>query len=141
MICYGLYFLIITIRCQKIIEVVKEVVKMEKNDRRNIVIRFKVSQDEYEFIKKKAELSGAKNLSCYLRKMVITGMVINYNDETLNNLKKEIAILGKNVNQIAVRVNKTNQIYSDDIDEIKEKVDEMWQSLISIQSTLRCTKP
>ena len=113
----------------------------EFRDNRMIKISFRLAPDELEFVKQKAELSGTKNLSCYLRKMAITGMVINYSDETLNTLKKEIAGIGKNINQIALRVNKTNAIYSDDINEIKEKVDEMWQSLISIQSTLRCTKP
>lgn len=114
---------------------------MENENLRKKIIKFKVSADEFDFIKKKSEFSGSKNLSCYLRKMAITGMVINYSDETLNTLKREIAGIGKNVNQIALRVNKTNNIYSTDIAEIKEKVDEMWQSLQYIQSTLRCTKP
>lgn len=103
-------------------------------------VSFRVSPEELNFIREKAKLSKSKNLSCYLRKMAITGMVISYSDETLNVLKKEIVGIGRNINQIALRVNKTNTIYSDDINEIKEKVDEMWQSLISIQSALRCTK-
>ncbi len=112
-----------------------------ENDNRMVKMSFRLAPNEAEFVKKKAKLSGCKNLSCYLRKMAIAGMVINYSDETLNTLKKEIAIVGKNINQIAIRVNKTNTIYSDDINEIKEKVDEMWQSLQSIQSALRCIKP
>lgn len=106
-------------------------------DNRMIRISFRLAPDELDFVKRKAKLSGAKNLSCYLRKMAITGMIINYSDETLNGLKKDIAGIGNNLNQIAMRVNRTNTIYSDDISEIKEKVEQMWQSLQFIQSTLR----
>ena len=111
-----------------------------ENNNRSIVIRFKVTQDEYEFIKKKAELSGAKNLSCYLRKMVITGQIIKYSGEEFSDIKKGVSRIGNNINQIAVRVNKTGMIYYDDLQEIKSKVNEIWQSVQSIQSILQLTK-
>ncbi len=110
------------------------------NNNRMIKISFRLAPDELNFVKEKAKLSGSKNLSCYLRKMAIAGMVINYNDEMLNEMKKDISGIGTNINQIALRVNKTNTIYSDDIKEIKEKVEETWRSLQSIQSALRLTK-
>lgn len=113
---------------------------MEKENNRYMVIRFKVTPDEYEFIKQKAELSGAKNLSCYLRKMAITGRIIQYNGEEFSEIKKGISRIGNNVNQIAVRVNKTGSIYYDDLQEIKGKVNELWRSLLSIQSTLQSKK-
>lgn len=113
---------------------------MENENKRMTVVTFRLSPDELNFVKQKAKLSGAKNLSCYLRKMAITGLVVKYSDETLNDIKKSISGIGNNINQIAMRVNKTNNIYSNDIAEIKEKVDGIWQSLTFIQSTLRCTK-
>ena len=113
---------------------------MEEDIKRDQVIKFRVSADELEFIKKKAELAGSKNLSCYLRKMAIAGMVIKYDDEQLNEMKKDISRIGYNINQIAVRVNKNGTIYYDDLQEIKGKVNELWQSLISIQSTLQLRK-
>lgn len=113
---------------------------MEEDIKRDQVIKFRVSADELEFIKKKAELAGSKNLSCYLRKMAIAGMVIKYDDEQLNEMKKGISRIGYNINQIAVRVNKNGTIYYDDLQEIKGKVNDLWQSLISIQSTLQLRK-
>lgn len=104
---------------------------------RNKIIKFKVSQEELDFIKQKAALSKAKNLSCYLRKMVITGRVINCSDKIFDELKRTVAGIGNNINQIAIRTNKTSLIYSDDIIEIKEKITEIWQLLQSIQSTLQ----
>ena len=113
---------------------------MQDELRRNKVIKFKVAEDELDFIKRKAELSGAKNLSCYLRKMAITGVIIKYDDQQLHDMQRDINRIGNNVNQIAVRVNKTGSIYYDDLQEIKEKVNELWQSLQSIQSNLQLTK-
>ncbi len=36
--------------------------------------------------------------------------------------------IGSNINQIAKRTNETGRIYSDDIDEIKRLMDEVWKS-------------
>lgn len=113
---------------------------MKGIDKRDRLIKFMVSADEYDFIKNKAALSGSKNLSCYLRKMAITGRIIKYNGEEFSDIKKGISRIGNNVNQIAVRVNKTGSIYYDDLQEIKEKVNELWQSVLSIQSTLQSKK-
>lgn len=113
---------------------------ISENDNRMIKVTFRLSPEEYEFVKKKAALSGSKNLSCYLRKMAITGRIIKYNGEEFSDIKKGISRIGNNVNQIAVRVNKTGSIYYDDLQEIKEKVNELWQSVLSIQSTLQSKK-
>lgn len=110
------------------------------NDSRMIKVSFRLSPEEYEFVKQKAALSGAKNLSCYLRKMSIAGRIIKYNGEEFSDIKKGISKIGNNINQIAVRVNKTGAIYYDDLQEIKDKVNEIWQSVQSIQSTLQSTK-
>ena len=111
------------------------------NDNRMIKVTFRLSPDEYEFVKQKAKLSGVKNLSCYLRKMAVTGRIIKYNGEEFSEIKKGISRIGNNVNQIAVRVNKTGTIYYDDFQEIKSKVNEIWQSVQSIQSTLHMNVP
>lgn len=109
-------------------------------ENRNKVIKFKVSANELDYIKRKAKFSESKNLSCYLRKMAIAGMIINYPADTLKTLQRDMVGIKTNINQIAQRVNSTNNIYYDDIRELQEKVDEIWQSLVSIQSMLHCTK-
>lgn len=112
----------------------------EFEDNRMIKISFRMSPDEVNFVKEKAKLSGAKNLSSYLRKMAITGLIINYQSDEIKTLQRDMVGIKTNINQIAQRVNSTNNVYSDDIKEIQEKVEEIWRLLISIQSTLRCTK-
>ena len=47
-----------------------------------------------------------------------------------------VGSISNNVNQIAVRVNSTNKIYAEDIVNIKEGQDKIWQLLNSLQSKL-----
>ena len=97
----------------------------------------RVTPNEFEFINKKYEISGCKNMSDYLRKMAVTGMVIKYDMQTLKELNQRISSISNNINQIAVQVNSHGRIYSDDIKEMKGKIDDIWQSLKSIQSALQ----
>ena len=53
-----------------------------------------------------------------------------------NKIYKLIGSISNNVNQIAVRVNSTNKIYAEDIVNIKEGQDKIWQLLNSLQSKL-----
>lgn len=114
---------------------------MNKNeDVRNIQMKFRVTENEQKFILKKAELSGCKSTSSFLRKMAITGTVIKFDSQSIKDLRKRMINIQSNINQIAKRVNSTGNVYAEDIEEIKEKVGEIWQSLASIQSSLLCSK-
>lgn len=113
----------------------------DESQRRTHIMLFRVSEDEKIFIEKKAELSGCKNLSSYLRKSAITANIIRYTGEDLKALRRDTAGLKNNINQITRRVNATSVIYSEDIEEIKSKVDDIWQQLLFIQSALQLTKP
>ena len=58
----------------------------------------------------------------------------------IKNIKQyiiELQSIGKNINQIAKRVNSTTNIYKEDIDEIKARLDEIWQLQRYILSNLR----
>lgn len=114
-----------------------ETSKRNSAENRAYNLKFRVTQEERIFIEKKCEISGCKNMSDYLRKMAVTGMVIKYDMQTLKELNQRISSISNNINQIAVQVNSHGRIYSDDIEEMKGKVDEIWQSLKSIQSALQ----
>lgn len=107
---------------------------------RNITIRFRVSTEEKDFIEKKAKLSGCKNVSSYLRKIAITGRIINYSADEFKSLRRDILGIKNNINQIALRVNSTHQVYTEDIQEIQDKVEQIWQQLQFIKSMLQSTK-
>ena len=61
-----------------------------------------------------------KYIGAYLRKMAIDGYIIYTDLSEFKNFQKELHAIGKNVNQIAKRVNSTSTVYDTDITEIKE---------------------
>lgn len=109
---------------------------MEQEENRSCFLKFRVSEDELQYIKEKAELSGCRNMSTYLRRMAIMGVIVKYDGESLKEMQRGMVGIQTNINQIALRVNRTGNVYPEDIQELQKKVDEIWQQLTSIQSAL-----
>ena len=110
---------------------------MDGNRKRNIQINFRVDEKEYEYILKKVQLSGKRNMASYLRYMAMTGRIMNIQLEDIKNTSANVGRISSSINQIAKRVNATDNIYDEDIAEIKNKVDDIWQELKSIRLALR----
>lgn len=105
--------------------------------KRNIRLSFRVTNEEFEQIEKRAVKTNEQSLSSYLRKIAINGVIVNVNLTELTQLNKLLINSSANINQIARRVNATNRIYDEDISYIKKVNDEIWQLLKSVQSKLR----
>lgn len=106
------------------------------NRKRNIQLKIWVSEEERKLIEQKMAQLPTKQIGAYLRKMAIDGYVI-YTDTT--NIKKftgELQIIGKNINQIAKRVNSASTVYQEDIAELKTRLNEIWQLQRRILSVL-----
>lgn len=110
---------------------------MNNKNTRKTTIKFRVNEQELKTIEKRATLTNEESLSSYLRKMALSGMIVNVNFTEFADLKKELTAIGANVNQIARRINSTNRFYDDDVNYIKEVNEKIWQSLNSVQSKLR----
>lgn len=59
-------------------------------------------------------------------------IVVDYTEQ--KKLAAEINKIGVNINTVCRRINSTGRFYQDDIDELKEKMDAVWQLLKSKQS-------
>ena len=103
---------------------------------RPVQIKFFVSEYEKELIRKKMKLFGIRNMSAYLRKIAIDGRLIKVETSGLDELCRQVSGVSKNINQIAKRINATDNIFADDIREMKKKVEEVWQLLKSTLSAL-----
>jgi hypothetical protein len=100
--------------------------------KRNKPIFIWVSEEEYALMEEKMRLFGTDNMSSYLRKMAIDGMVIKLD---LPEIKEMNALLGRcngNFNQIAKRINSTNRVYDADIEEMKRELDDIWNKVNGI---------
>ncbi|GHU90202.1 mobilization protein [Clostridia bacterium] len=95
--------------------------------KRNVMLRFRVTEDEQRLIAEKMELLHTKNLAAYLRKMAIDGHIILVDHADIKAMTAEIQKIGVNVNQIAKRANSTGRVYAEDLAEIKGALAEIWR--------------
>ena len=100
---------------------------------RPVQMKFYVTEEEKNFIYKKMSLIGVKNLSAYLRKMAIDGQLVRIETTDLDEICRQISGIAKNINQIAKKVNTTGDLYSEEMQELKEMVKELWRILRSSQ--------
>jgi len=103
---------------------------------RPVQIKFFVSEYEKELIDKKMKLFGIRNMSAYLRKIAIDGRLIKVETSGLDELCRQVSGVSKNINQIAKRINSTNDIYADDVIAMKQELEKIWQLLKSTLSAL-----
>lgn len=95
--------------------------------KRNIQIKFYVTEEEKQLIDEKLSQLPAKRMGAYLRKMAIDGYIINLDTADIKAFTGELAAIGRNINQIARRANTGDSLYQADIQEIRERLDEIWQ--------------
>ena len=105
------------------------------NRKRQIVLRVPVTPEERAIIQQKMAQLGTKNFSAYARKMLIDGYIIHMDTSDIRAQTAELQKIGVNVNQIARRVNATGTVYEADIQEIKERLAQIWQLQRSILSS------
>lgn len=96
----------------------------------------RVTPEEKQLIQKKMQQLGTDNFSRYARKMLIDGYVIHVDLAEFQPLANEVNKVGVNINQIAKTVNATGMIYGDDMQQLKEMMDEIWRLLKSSLSGL-----
>ena len=104
--------------------------------KRNIQIKFYVTEEEKQLIDKKLSQLPAKRMGAYLRKMLIDGYIINLDTADIKTFTGELSAIGRNINQIAKRANAGGSLYQADIQEIRERLDEIWQLQRRILSSL-----
>ena len=97
------------------------------NRKRSIVLRCPVTAEERAVIEQKMSLLPTKRIGAYLRKMAIDGYIIYTDTTDIKEMTKALSAIGRNINQIAKRLNAGDDAYEADIQEIKERLDEIWQ--------------
>lgn len=108
-----------------------------KNRKRNIQLKIWVTAEERKLIEHKMSLVPTNQIGAYLRKMAIDGYIIYTDTKDIRAMNKELQRIGRNINQIAKRVNSTSSIYMTDIGELKEDLQNIWRLQRTILSTLR----
>ena len=101
----------------------------QENRKRPIQLKFRVTQEEHDFIMEKVKLAGMQCYGDYLREQAIKGYVIELDYSPLKGLAREIGYIGRSINQIAKRINTTHTIYKEDLEEIQACLKQVWQMI------------
>ena len=107
------------------------------NRKRPIILRCPVTAEERELIERKMAQLQTKRIGAYLRKMAIDGYIIYTDTADIKAFTSELSAIGRNVNQIAKRLNAGGPAYQADLEEIRERLDQIWQLQRRILSSQR----
>lgn len=97
------------------------------NRKRDIQMKFYVTEDEKRLIDEKMAQLPTRRYGAYLRKMAIDGYIIYTDTAEIKEMNKALSAIGRNINQIAKRLNAGGPAYEADMGEIRERLDEIWQ--------------
>ncbi len=112
----------------------KNTVSEKKN--RSKILQFRVTEDELKIIDERFRQSYAKTFGEYLRRSALSSVNIVLDEDKIIAQNRQISGIANNINQIATRVNSTGNIYAEDLQEIREEIQELWLLQVSILSEL-----
>ena len=95
--------------------------------KRDIQLKFRVTPQEREMIETKMAQFGTTNMAAYLRKMAIDGYIIQVDTTDIKEMTKALGSIGRNISQIAKRMNAGGPAYQADMEEIRERLEQIWQ--------------
>ena len=98
---------------------------MAKRDKR---IHFLVSREEEAQINQRMTEIGIRNRNAYLRKMALNVYCINLDLRDVKELVSLLRRCSNNLNQYAKRANENGSIYQEDIRDVQERLDEIWDA-------------
>lgn len=101
----------------------------EKKQKRDVRIEFVISRQEADVIKEHMEELGIKNLSAYLRKMAVDGYIIHLDMSGIQEMIRLLRICSNNLNQYARRANETGSVYSADVEDLRSRLDGLWDQM------------
>ena len=97
------------------------------NRKRNIQMKFWVTEEEKDLIDQKMKLLPTQRYGKYLRKMAIDGYIIYTDTTDIKEMNQILGAISRNINQIAKRINFSGRVYQEDMKEIQRSMDEIWK--------------
>jgi len=97
------------------------------NRKRPIILRCPVTVEERTLIEQKMAQLHTKRIGAYLRKMAIDGYAIYVDTSDIKEMNQKLSSIGRNINQIAKRINGGDHPYQADMIEIQERLEQIWQ--------------
>lgn len=110
------------------------------NRKRNIQMKFYVTEDEKRLIDEKMSQLPTRRYGAYLRKMAIDGYVVKLDLPELRELVSLLRYSSNNLNQLTRRAHETGRIYETDLEDIQQSQERIWTAAEKIVSSLAALK-
>ena len=105
-----------------------------KREKKSYTLNVRFTESEMQDILARCEQYGYKNKTEYIRDCVRARVDLTPDRNAYAEVNKAMKRIGSNVNQILLLMRRTGHIYDQDIQQIKEGVNEIWHTLLSIRS-------
>ena len=105
-----------------------------KREKKSYTLNVRFTESEMQDIIAKCEQYGYKNKTEYIRDCVRARVDLTPDRNAYAEVNKAMKRIGSNVNQILLLMRRTGHIYGQDIQQIKQGVNEIWHTLLSIRS-------
>ena len=106
-------------------------------ERKTKVLKIRLNDREYAKLKQYTEESGLRSMSEYIFNSIIATPIIELTDEELAPEKARLKEISDSINSIAIRVNQTGKIYTEDLQEIRQGIAEIQNKLAEYQEKLK----
>ena len=94
-------------------------------EKRDEIIILRTTKSEKNRIYEKMLGMGIRSLSAYIRKMALDGYCLSLDLPQLRRMSYLLQNCSNNLNQVAKRVNESNQLYAADIEDLRHRLDEL----------------
>ena len=105
-----------------------------RKEKKSYTLNVRFTESEMQDIIAKCEQYGYKNKTEYIRDCVRARVDLTPDRNAYAEVNKAMKRIGSNVNQILLLMRRTGHIYGQDIQQIKQGVNEIWHTLLSIRS-------
>jgi len=105
-------------------------------ERKSKVLKVRLNDKEFAKLKQYTEESGLRSMSEYVFNSILATPIIELTDEELAPEKARLKEISDSINSIAIRVNQTGKIYTEDLQEIRQGIAEIQNKLAEYQEKL-----
>ena len=106
------------------------------DERKSKVLKVRLNDSEFAKLKQYTEESGLRSMSEYIFNSILATPIIELTDEELAPEKARFKEIADRINSIAIQVNQTGNIYPEDMQEIRQEVEEISARFAEYQAKL-----
>lgn len=106
------------------------------DERKSKVLKVRLNDSEFAKLKKYTEESGLRSMSEYIFNSILATPIIELTDEELAPDKARFKEIADRIKSIAIQVNQTGNIYPEDMQEIRQGVEEISARLAEYQEKM-----